>query len=92
MVEVISVVPEDDYKLLLNFDTGELRRFDMKPYLHYPVYRRLENKVFFELTQVQYGTVTWPGEIDIAPETLYEKSVLVDEAKTGFVSSGGETH
>ena len=85
MVEVISVVPEDDYKLLLNFDTGELRRFDMKPYLDFPVYMRLKNKVFFGLTQIQYGTVTWPGEIDIAPETLYEKSILVNEAETGLV-------
>lgn len=84
MVEVVSVFPEDDYKLLLSFDTGELRRFDMKPYLHYPVYRRLENKGFFRLAQVGYGTVTWPGEIDIAPETLYEESVLVNEAETGY--------
>lgn len=84
MVEVVSVFPEDDYKLLLSFDTGELRRFDMKPYLHYPVYRSLENKGFFGLAQVEYGTVTWPGEIDIAPETLYEESVLVNEAETGY--------
>jgi len=84
MIEVISVVPEDDYKLLLSFNNGEIRRFDMKPYLKYTVYNRLENKNFFQLAQVHYGTVTWPGEIDIAPETLYEKSVHVNEDETDY--------
>ena len=46
----------------------------MRPYLRFPVFRRLENPAFFGLAQVDYGTVTWPGEIDIAPETLYERS------------------
>jgi len=43
----------------------------MQPFLHYPVFRRLQNPGFFALARVDYGTVTWPGEIDIAPETLY---------------------
>jgi hypothetical protein len=24
--------------------------------------------------RVEYGTVVWPGNIDIAPETLYDRS------------------
>ncbi len=57
------------------FNSGERRRFDMRPYLRYPVFRRLENPGYFALARVDYGTVTWPGDIDIAPETLYERSV-----------------
>ena len=59
------------YRLLLTFANGERKCFDMSPYLHYPVFRRLQNPGFFALAQPDYGTVTWPGEIDIAPETLY---------------------
>ena len=59
---------------LLTFNSGERLRFDMRPYLHFPVFRRLENPACFLLARVDYGTVVWPGEIDIAPETLYDRS------------------
>jgi hypothetical protein len=75
MIEVNSVVAVPDLGLVLTFNSGERRRFDMLPYLHYPVFRRLENPGYFSLARVDYGTVTWPGDIDIAPETLYECSV-----------------
>jgi hypothetical protein len=75
MIRVSSVAAEPNYYLALTFSNGEQRRFDMRPYLHFPIYRRLENPAFFALAQVDYGTVVWPGEIDIAPETLYELSV-----------------
>jgi hypothetical protein len=75
MIEVNSVVAVPDFGLVLTFNSGERRRFDMRPYLHYPVFRRLENQGYFSLARVDYGTVTWPGDIDIAPETLYECSV-----------------
>ena len=75
MIEVSSVQAAPDFALLLTFNSGERRRFDMRPYLHYPVFRRLENAGYFSLARVDYGTVTWPGDIDIAPETLYDQSV-----------------
>ena len=75
MIQVNSVETFPNFSLLLSFNNGERRCFDMRPYLHYPVFRRLENPGFFSLAHVDYGTVIWPGDIDIAPETLYEYSV-----------------
>jgi hypothetical protein len=75
MIEVCSVEALSGYGLALTFNSGERRRFDMRPYLRYPVFRRLENPGYFALARVDYGTVTWPGDIDIAPETLYERSI-----------------
>ena len=75
MIEVTSVAVLPDYGLLLTFNHGQQRRFDMRPYLAYPVFRPLENPAYFALARVDYGTVTWPGDIDIAPETLYARSV-----------------
>jgi len=72
MIQVNSVETAPNFSLLLSFNNGERRCFDMQPYLHYPVFRRLENPGFFSLAHVDYGTVIWPGDIDIAPETLYE--------------------
>jgi hypothetical protein len=82
MIEVSLVKTVADFGLLLTFANGEQRHFDMRPYLHYPVFRRLENPAFFALARVDYSTVTWPGEIDIAPETLYHKSVSIARADT----------
>ena len=73
--DVVAVSPEPDHRLRLTFANGECRCFDMTPYLDYPVFRRLRNPGFFALARVDYGTVTWPGDIDIAPETLYDKGV-----------------
>jgi hypothetical protein len=75
MIEVQSVEVVADYNLLLTFNNGQRRCFDMQPYLKFPVFRRLENLGFFALARVDYGTVTWPGDIDIAPETLFERSM-----------------
>lgn len=71
MIEVASVEAIENYILLLTFNNGERKSFDMRPYLKFPVFRRLENPGFFSLARVDYGTVTWPGDIDIAPETLF---------------------
>lgn len=78
MIEVVSVAAIQDFQLVVTFTTGERRCFDMRPFLDYPVFRRLKNSGFFSLARIDYGTVTWPGDIDIAPETLYKCSVPVE--------------
>ena len=78
MIEVVSVSTRKDFQLIVTFNSGEQRSFDMRPYLNYAVFRRLENPGFFSLARVDYGTVTWPGDIDIAPETLYDSSTALN--------------
>jgi len=68
---VIAVAAHDDYTLLLTFTNGEMRRFDMTPYLCYPAFEPLHQVAFFKLARVGHGTVTWPKEIDFDPDTLY---------------------
>ena len=79
MIEVHAVTVAPDFGLALTFTNGEKRRFDMRPYLHYPVFQRLKIAGYFSLARVDYGTVTWPGNIDIAPETLYDRSVPLND-------------
>ena len=74
--EVAAVSPLSGHILLLTFTNGEQKQYNMTPYLHYPVFQRLQNPEFFKLAKVDYGTVVWPGEIDIAPETLYLDSEM----------------
>jgi hypothetical protein len=77
LLDVISVTVLPDYQLELKFANGERRRFDMRPLLDMKPWRRIAIPDLFEKATVEYGTVVWPGEIDIAPETLYDDSVPV---------------
>ncbi len=66
-----------NYQLDLTFENGEQRRFDMRRLMDRKPFNRLNNNSFFG-AHVDYGTVVWPGNIDIAPETLYDLSVPID--------------
>ena len=73
--DVISVKAREDYTLELVFENGEKRRFDMKPFLDRKPFFKLLNSPLFFKASVQHGTVIWPGDIDIAPETLWTRSL-----------------
>ena len=72
---VQSVVPEAGYQLLLTFTNGETRRYDCTPLLQFGVFQELARTEYFTQVQVANGTVVWPHEQDICPDTLYEDSV-----------------
>jgi hypothetical protein len=42
------------------------------------VFVRLQNPALFRQAYVAFDTVCWPGELDIAPETLYDLSVSIE--------------
>ena len=66
---VKSVEALPDYVLLVTFQNGERKEYDVKPLLQYPMYRNLDK--VFPAAAVQFGTVVWPGDLDISPDTLY---------------------
>jgi len=71
MNKVIAVKPEEDYQLVVKFDTGEIKRFDMKPYLDRGVFKELKNRDYFKNVHIAFDTVQWEHEQDVSPETLY---------------------
>ncbi len=77
LLDVVEVKAGQDYRLHLEFENGEKRIFDMAPYLDKKPFAHLKSLPQFAMATVDYGTVVWPGNIDIAPETLYDRSVPV---------------
>lgn len=75
LLDVVSVKVHPDYQLELEFENGERRIFDMSRYMDKKPFNRLKGSPVFNCANVDYGTVVWPGNIDIAPETLYDRSV-----------------
>ncbi len=86
LLDVTNVQAQPGHILLLEFENGEWRRFDMSPYIGQKPWHQLKNSPLFHKAKVEYGTVVWPGEIDIDPETLYELSELA-ESPAGFQGS-----
>jgi hypothetical protein len=75
--DIVQVTPQSDFLLELVYENGEQRRFDMKPLLTIKPWDRIAQPQVFMHARVAYGTVVWPGDIDIAPETLHDDSVPV---------------
>jgi hypothetical protein len=74
LLDVVKVEATPDYKLHLEFENGEKRIFDMSPYMDKKPFVQLKGSPLFTKASIDYGTVVWPGNIDIAPETLYDRS------------------
>ena len=81
LLDVINVHATSDHKLELEFENGEKKVFDMKPYLSRRPFGPLIQVAIFKLAKVENGTVVWPGDLDVAPETLYEESTPVPGRK-----------
>ena len=74
---IVRATPEKDYFIILEYQGGEARRFDMKPWLDKGVFTKLKDYNIFNALRVSFDTVEWPGNIDMDPETLYEDSIAV---------------
>ena len=77
---VVALIPLEEHCLLLQFNNGEQRRLDVRPYLAHGVFERLREPAFFGLAQPDHGTVGWPGGVDLDPDSVYLDSVPVKQA------------
>lgn len=68
---IIQVETADDYKLRLIFTNGERGIFDCSSLLNFGVFKELGDINYFKQVKVSDGTVVWPHEQDICPDTLY---------------------
>lgn len=71
---VRSVVPRADYQLELKFSDGDTGFYDCRPLLDFGVFRELRDEGYFRQVRAVNGTVAWPHEQDICPDTLYLES------------------
>ena len=69
---IVKVTAQDDFTLILEFDNGETKIFDMCPYLDFGVFAELKDPIYFKKVQPFMGTVAWPNGQDVCPDTLYE--------------------
>jgi len=72
---VKNVVAQEDYKLQIEFTNGERGIYDCAGLLDFGVFKEFKDKSYFRMAKAVAGTVVWPHEQDICPDTLYLDSI-----------------
>jgi hypothetical protein len=65
---VQTVVAQADYLLRLTLMNGEVRVFDVKPYLDYGISRELRDMRMFSSIRPVLGSIQWTGGQDFCRE------------------------
>ena len=75
-IKICGVRPMPQNMLWVRFNTGEAKIYDMTPILTQDAFAPLKNFELFKSVYIDYGVPVWKdGEIDIAPEELYQNGV-----------------
>jgi hypothetical protein len=71
---VENVSPNSDYTITLTFSNGEVKIFDVKPYLDIGIFKELKNPELFNSVKLLFGSITWLNGQGLCPDTLYLES------------------
>ena len=77
--KITDVEPLNDYKLMLSYETGEVKIFNVLPYISGTWYEELFNNNYFKtvhLVSNGYG-IEWENGQDIAPHELYDMGIEI---------------
>lgn len=77
--KLLKVEPVEPSKLRLFYETGEVKLFDVGPYIHGAWYDELKDRAYFRTVRVLPGGggIEWVNGQDIAPHELYEQGVPI---------------
>ena len=70
--EIISVKALDNTRLQVAFDNGKEGVLDCVDYLAHPYWRKLNDPAFFSLVKVENGMLSWPGDVDMGEDDVYD--------------------
>ena len=75
--KLISVEPIEQFKLLLKYETGDTKLFDVIPYIRGSWFGELKESAYFRTVHLLPGGIgiEWSNGQDIAPHELYESSI-----------------
>lgn len=78
-LSVRDVAPRENYELLLTFENGEKRIFNMIEYLDFGLFQELKDTSLFKSVHVVLDSIEWANGADLDPEELFQNSIAVSE-------------
>jgi hypothetical protein len=74
MRNIVSITPTDDFLLLVKFQSGDEKKFDLKPFLELPAFFPLKDKNIFKKVSNKGYFIEWQNEeIDLSADTLWHE-------------------
>jgi len=73
--DVVEVKAESGHRLFVRFTDGISGKVQLDLSELSGVLAPLRDPAFFERALVDHGAVAWPGDIDLAPDAMYEQIV-----------------
>lgn len=70
--QVISAEPLEGMRVLVSFENGVRGVFDCTYLTNDPYWAKLKSPAFFRQVRAECGTLCWPQDIDVAPESVWE--------------------
>lgn len=70
--DVVSVNPINYLELKVKFLDGLEGFVKINSSFLTGVFESLQDKEYFKQVYVNHGVVTWPGELDLAPDAMYD--------------------
>ena len=71
----VFVEPVENYQLMVEFDNGEKKKFDVKPYIQGSFYGQLSDPAYFKSVKTNGFSVEWENGQDLCPDELYYNSI-----------------
>ena len=77
--KAVSVKASETFTLVLTFDNGEKKVFDVHPYLEKGIFQELKSVPYFKQVIPFFGGIQWSNGQDFSPDTLYLESKTLAE-------------
>ena len=71
---IINVKPVQNFTLMVTFNNGEQKSFDVKPYLEIGMFKELKDESMFNSVKPFLGSIQWANGLDLCPDTIYLES------------------
>lgn len=76
--KLLNIEVIDKLKIMLFYENNEKRLLNLEKYMVSDYFKELEDLNYLKKVKIIDNTVYWPNEQDIAPETIYLDSKLVE--------------
>lgn len=72
LYSVVDAKPLDGMRVLVSFDNGVSGVFDCSYLVKDKYWEKLKSPAFFSQVRAECGTLCWPEDIDVPPESVWE--------------------